>query len=95
MRFGWTRLLMRQKSSQRNSIVQSSAASVAGGDMTYKGVFWYGLILMLLSFIAGVVGTGSVLDGLFAMAVNWVFLVLPVLLIRNARERRRSRRATV
>lgn len=63
--------------------------------MKITGVLIYGVIIMALSFVAGgQQPDGFVpLDGLFAMAVNWVFLVLPVILVRNWRARRRAKHA--
>lgn len=61
--------------------------------MTYGGVFWYGLVVMVLSAIAGY-ATDGLIGLVFTVAVNWVFFVLPVVLIRNARNRRKARHAT-
>lgn len=58
--------------------------------MTYRGVFWYGVVVLVLSAIAGAQGGGA-LTAVFAMAVNWTVFVLPVLLIRNARDKRKAR----
>jgi hypothetical protein len=56
-------------------------------------VFWFGLILALLSFAAGA-SEGNILDGVLFVAINWTFFVLPVVVIRNIRRSRRQARAT-
>lgn len=58
--------------------------------MKLSGVFWYGLVVVVLSFLAGLQG-GSVVDGVFAAAVNGLVFVLPVVVIRNVRRSRRER----
>lgn len=64
--------------------------------MTYGGVFWYGIAVAVLSFIAvtgsddGPLTPVSIVDGLLAAGFNWTLFVLPVLLIRNARRKRRT-----
>lgn len=57
--------------------------------MTYGGVFWYGLVVIVLSALAAL-SRGNALDALVAVAINWTVFVLPVLLIRNFRRRRRT-----
>lgn len=62
--------------------------------MTFGGVFWYGAVILVLSFIAGYGGGGDVASGLFTVAVNWLFFVLPVIVIRNIRRSRKAPHAT-
>lgn len=67
--------------------------------MTYGGVFWYGVVMSVLSFIAvagsddGPLTPVTVFDGLLAVGFNWLIFVLPVVLIRNHRRKRKERRA--
>jgi hypothetical protein len=61
--------------------------------MTFKGVFWYGVVIAALSFYAGL-SAGTPLDGVLFVAINWVVFVLPVMVIRNVRRSRRAAKAT-
>lgn len=62
-------------------------------------VFWYGVTIVVLSFIAvagsddGPLTPVSIFDGLLACGFNWLLLVLPVILIRNWRTKRKTRTA--
>jgi hypothetical protein len=61
--------------------------------MKFTGVFWYGLVIVALSFYAGL-QAGTALDGMLFVAINWVVFVLPVLVIRNMRRSRKAAKAT-
>jgi hypothetical protein len=55
-------------------------------------VFWYGVVIAVLSFYAGL-QAGTVLDGYLFVAINWVVFVLPVLVIRNMRRGKKAAKA--
>jgi hypothetical protein len=55
-------------------------------------VFWYGIVIAVLSFYAGL-QMGNALDGILAVAINWVVFVLPVLVIRNMRRSKKAAKA--